>query len=1663
MKRNFRTMMKKGWPLGVLLLSFALFLVVIGYRTQQASHAADYNIVDDEGIPVPTSGDYILRRATATFSLSDLAAGDSFKWSSLNPDILETNPATETNPTVSVAVRNTGTAGLECRITHDDGSIETRTVSIQVVFSINESFGTSTVDGVKMTKIRETDERRSIVMDYNTGSTSLYLGKSANTDPGKLNLIFGDATSGNADWTSNNPDVVRVNSETHVISAVGVGRTKLTVTYRDGVNQYEDSIDVYVRPAIRKTNSAGDRLDNSSAIVPMQDDDEIWIPALFASNPLEGILDKVTWVIAKRSGTTRTLVRDSLGNVGTNGDDARLIYDSNKNTFRMDAKAGQYVVMFYVRGTYTTFEEAQDADIFLGCDPAYFNADVASKFADKNVTISIDGNYNLADAFNISERALRSGDFQFNQGDATGGAFDDIVSADFDKWVLTGLKQGTVEFTVQCRNRPSETLPGVAQGQTVHVKVTVTDTFSLNVSNATMAVGSRLNLTGIIGSGVYTDTSTFRWETSDTDGNYISLSSNAQYATVVAKRETPSNQPVTVRLFWTDEQAVTRVAACRIYVTTSATNIPLDRTELEMEVESVEYLDSGLRGEQNLTWISADTDMVKVEPQQGNTQAKLTAGKKTGTTVVTVLNKDNNVYATCRVTVTAAINEISIEQGENLDTVLSAGFVFLTAKYGPANATNTKLKWTTSDPTVATVDENGVVTLLKEDTVWISVEPIFNPYNLVARCCINIRKNPVTDIITDVQEISMIAGDQYAVQTTVVPSDATDPTLLWNTDSDKIAKVEGGVITAVAPGDANITVSNGTVFKIIKVHVRNRLKKISFSKNEYEIKEGDTASLANAVTFDPKEHVNTTLTWRSSNTDVVQVDEEGNITGIKAWGSATITCIPEDLGLAGVITCTVTVIEKDVPAKGVTLEPSEATMHVGETLQIRAIFDPITATYQNLSWSSTDETIAKVDENGLVTGLAEGAVSIAAIYRDPITGTVKDPIYCKITVEAPIVTAQSFKLTPEHRELYVGDNYTVVPVFTPENTTNQKVVFYSSDEEVAKIDEDGVVTGIAEGSAVLIGRAEDGNTVETCTVTVVKPPVPVEDFTVEPLEQEVQVGSTFYITPVFTPADASNQKVKYQTSDEAIATVDENGLVTGIAIGQTTIVCQSVEGSIIATCKVTVIKPYVNVISFTITPIEQEVQTGSTFQITPVFTPEDATNQKVTYQSSDPSVATVDEKGVVTGVTKGNTAVICQSDEGKIVVYCNVHVIEGVSLTLKPAAREIAIGKTFTITKIINPIEADPTATWESSDPAIATVTKNGKVKGIKKGSCVITCILTKYNVRATCEVTVATLKTTVSLNKTSIRMGTGTTYTLKAKIWSNNTRLPAVRWKTSKKRIASITQKGKIKAKRVGNTVITAVSRDKLKVKAQCKVRVIQRAKSIKIKPNYAICYVGGTRQLSVVMQPKSTTLHSVTWESEDTSIATVENNGMVRGIAEGETRIVATTKDGGKKKAYCVLKVTEKVPATSIVVAQSELTLKKGDSTELAYSVLPNNTSDNISFASDNKRVAKVSKSGIVSAVGTGNCTITIMSDGGVTSTVSVNVVALNRTSLTMRQFDTETLTVYGANNASDVSWYSSNAKVATVEDGQVVGRSAGTTYIYATIKGCKMACKVTITNIK
>ena len=202
---------------------------------------------------------------------------------------------------------------------------------------------------------------------------------------------------------------------------------------------------------------------------------------------------------------------------------------------------------------------------------------------------------------------------------------------------------------------------------------------------------------------------------------------------------------------WTDESGATMVAYCTITVITSPTDFSIDPSQLELEVGKSEYLTTNLTGTQNITWISSDPKLVKVDAQTGNTAAKVTATDKTGSAVITAFNVDNNAYATCVVTVTAPVSSIQIavstggsnyKTTDDYETPITTGFLFLKAVYTPDNATNTDMLWKSRDESVATIDASGRVTILKEGTTRITVAPSYNPNNVNAECYLTVTDVP---------------------------------------------------------------------------------------------------------------------------------------------------------------------------------------------------------------------------------------------------------------------------------------------------------------------------------------------------------------------------------------------------------------------------------------------------------------------------------------------------------------------------------------------------------------------------------------------------------------------------------------------------------------------------------------------------------------------------------------------------------------------------------------------------------------------------------------------------------------------------------------------------------------------------------------------------------
>lgn len=819
-------------------------------------------------------------------------------------------------------------------------------------------------------------------------------------------------------------------------------------------------------------------------------------------------------------------------------------------------------------------------------------------------------------------------------------------------------------------------------------------------------------------------------------------------------------------------------------------------------------------------------------------------------------------------------------------------------------------------------------------------------------------------------------------------------------------------------------------------------------------KTGETLTVTNYVK-------GTNLMWVSSDSEIVIVqpnpdyENQAMVIPQGKTGVAYITVINKDNNQTAV--CRVVVnqyMTELIIDKG---ENFTAKLSDG-TVLMKATYSPANATTTDVTWTSSSPDVATVEYNGLdcIVHMKKAGTTRITVKSENQPAAFSINKECLLTVETVPLSGISVK--ENNLTMVVGGTYTVSPTLSPANATNNTLTWQTGNGSVARV-QDGVITATGVGQTAI--TVSGGEAKPVSIIVNVRNKLNTIKF--EETDITIEEGEKKELRVTYTPAADVNTKLSFVSTDTSIATVDAKGVVTGVKEGMAMIIATAEElgttGAI--TCMIHVTAPKVSVEEFSIDPEEMSLFVGEEQQITPIYIPDDTSRQEVTYTAGNEAVATVSEEGLVTAVAPGFTIITCQDVASGKTAICQVSVETGIKFTLSPATREIAIGKSFNLKKVTVPSNAKKTATWKSSNRAIASVNSSGKVTGKKIGSCTIKCTLTYYKQSATCRVKVAKLKSSVKLDKTSIRMNIGSTYRLKKTVKSNDSKLPSVKFTSKNSSIASVgANSGKIKAKRVGSTYIVAKTTDATHATARCRVIVIRRASSVSLNKAYAVCYIGRTLKLKAKVNPSNATIKKVKWSSSDKKVAVVNGSGKITGYAEGETYITATTTDGGNKKARCLVKVMEPIETSSIMVAQTNLTMKRGDTAKLSYTILPDDHTDTIKMASDNTRVATVTNSGKVKAVGTGTATITIMAESGVTATVTVNVVALNKTSIRMRQYDTETLVVHGTSDP--ITWYSANTSIATVVNGRVVGRSVGTTYVYAYVNGCRMSCRIEVVSI-
>ena len=247
------------------------------------------------------------------------------------------------------------------------------------------------------------------------------------------------------------------------------------------------------------------------------------------------------------------------------------------------------------------------------------------------------------------------------------------------------------------------------------------------------------------------------------------------------------------------------------------------------------------------------------------------------------------------------------------------------------------------------------------------------------------------------------------------------------------------------------------------------------------------------------------------------------------------------------------------------------------------------------------------------------------------------------------------------------------------------------------------------------------------------------------------------------------------------------------------------------------------------------------------------------------------------------------------------------AFTLNKTSQKLSVNKTFTLSaKSVTPANAfNKNLSFKSSNTSVATVSSSGVVKGIKAGNATITATTTDGSeISRTCKITVVVPVKSVRFNSSVVTLVKGKETTLKYKINPSNATNKKVSFKSSNKKVATVSKKGVVKAKKAGTTRITITTADGKK-KATCNVRVVIPVKSVKLdKTTLTLSLLGAPQQLKAAIRPKNATNKNVIWSSSNNKLVVVTPNGYVCALKKGKARIVVTTVDG-KKTSTCAVTI--------------------------------------------------------------------------------------------------------------------------------------------------------------
>ena len=525
-------------------------------------------------------------------------------------------------------------------------------------------------------------------------------------------------------------------------------------------------------------------------------------------------------------------------------------------------------------------------------------------------------------------------------------------------------------------------------------------------------------------------------------------------------------------------------AECKIDVRVPVDSFVLNKSDVTILAGETNVLAAIIGPEDATTtkveWSSNNKEVVKV------TEDGLLIGLKQGSAIVTAVLRDEiGVHtATCKVTVpiSLVVNVTGVSLNKTSLKLTKGTRETLTATVTPGDATNTAVVWSSSNKNVAIVNSNGRITALAAGTTTITATTVNG--GETATCTVTVVEEEVvkvTGVTINTSSLTLEKDQTRQLIATVMPSNSADTSVIWSSNNLSVAEVNSsGKVTAISPGTAVITVTtaDGGYTSKCTVTVKKPAVKVTGIKIDKSFVELDKDKTAQLITeVQPGNADNSQVNWSSSNSQIVKVDEIGQITAVN-YGTAVITATTVDGGYTA--KCTVSVPEV-IPVTGIQISSTELTIEKGITSKLVVKTVPENADNTNITFEVEDEKIATLAGDG-VKALAVGQTTITFKTEDGNYTTT-----CTINVIEPtteiIISSANYQIS-EDKEIYGVSKDTNAKDFKNNISTNGTIAEIV-DKNGNPIAEDGKV---GTGSKLIITKEvtttpEDGGEPITTTIT----------------------------------------------------------------------------------------------------------------------------------------------------------------------------------------------------------------------------------------------------------------------------------------------------------------------------------------------------------------------------------------------------------------------------------------------------------------------------------------------------------------------------------------------------------------------------------------------------